>query len=593
MCYENLKVTISAFDSNIVKCNGKYLSVNANGIGAFLVIPVDEVGKAPDKVPMFRGHTGGLVLDTDFDPFHENRLASAGEDGNILLWEVPPNYTFTHVDPDNIQDVAPVASLTGHSRKVGHVVYHPVAENVLASSSFDYSVKLWNLDTKQCERTLQHKDLVTSFCFNYDGSKIVTASRDKKIRVWDVHTGKVLSEGPGHTGAKAPRVCWLGKHDRFVTTGFDRFSERQLGVWQADKVEDGPVGGFYSVDASSGVLMPFFDDSTNILFVAGKGDGNVRYYEFDKDELYLISEFPSTSPQRGYAIGPKRFVNMRENEIVRAYKLHNDNIVEPISFIVPRRSEMFQDDIYPDAPAGVPALTAEEFFAGKTSGPVLVSMRDLYEGTEEPATCVGETHKVEEQKPETVEQKDDKEDEKQKVEPVRPLSATEPELQNKEEVTTLLNKVNEMSEDDTQEVDADDEEWQEVSEREAREKEEKAREPEEKSKEATEEKPEEAIEEPKETVKEATDEAAGKSSEVVSDKETAAPKTIPETASSTSVTSSTVRAAGGLKSSMDKLHTLVAQLESTVEQLQAAAVSKDERLAALEAKIDQLLAKTA
>ncbi|KAG7841596.1 hypothetical protein KL942_001475 [Ogataea angusta] len=588
MCYENLKVTISAFDSNIVKCNGRYLSVNANSIGAFLVIPVDEVGKAPDKVPMFRGHTGGLVLDTDFDPFHENRLASAGEDGKILLWEIPPDYTFAHVDPDNIQDVAPVASLAGHSRKVGHVVYHPVAENVLASSSFDYSVKLWNLATRQCERTLQHKDLVTSFCFNYDGSKIVTASRDKKIRVWDVHTGKVLSEGPGHTGAKAPRVCWLGKHDRFVTTGFDRFSERQLGVWKADNVEDGPVGGFYSVDASSGVLMPFFDDSTNILFVAGKGDGNVRYYEFDKDELYLISEFPSTSPQRGYAVGPKRYVNVRENEIVRAYKLHNDNMVEPISFIVPRRSEMFQDDIYPDAPAGVPALTAEEFFAGKTSGPVLVSMRDLYEGVGEPATCVGE---MQEKEPEKEQKK-----EPEKVEPVRPLPAaqpaTEPDLKNKEEVTTLLNKVNEMSDDDTQEVDADDEEWQEVTKREVREKEstggeEEAGEPKEAE---VEEKAQEAVKEeakePQETVRE-----AAKSSDVVSDKETAAP--VPEPASSTPVASSTVRAAGGLKSSMDKLHALVTQLESAVDQLQAASTAKDERLAALEAKIDQLLAKSA
>ncbi|KAG7890893.1 hypothetical protein KL936_002177 [Ogataea polymorpha] len=585
MCYENLKVTISAFDSNIVKCNGRYLSVNANGIGAFLVIPVDEVGKAPDKVPMFRGHTGGLVLDTDFDPFHENRLASAGEDGKILLWEIPPHYTFTHVDPDNIQDVAPVASLTGHSRKVGHVLYHPVAENVLASSSFDYSVKLWNLDTKQCERTLQHKDLVTSFCFNYDGSKIVTASRDKKIRVWDVHTGKVLSEGPGHTGAKAPRVVWLGKHDRFVTTGFDRFSERQLGVWKADKVEDGPVGGFYSVDASSGVLMPFFDDSTNILFVAGKGDGNVRYYEFDKDELYLISEFPSTSPQRGYAIGPKRFVNVRENEIVRAYKLHNDNIVEPISFIVPRRSEMFQDDIYPDAPAGVPALTAEEFFGGKTSGPVLVSMRDLYEGSEEPATCVGETQKVEEPKQEP---KQEPKPEKETPQPLRPLPATEPDLKNKEEVTTLLNKVNEMSDDDTQDVDADDEEWQEVTEREVKEKQEiEAREPEGETQEAAAENSKEAVEEPKQAIKD----VKNISSEVVSDKEAAAPKTVPESASSSSISSSTVRAAGGLKSSMDKLHALVTQLESTVEQLQAVNTAKDERLAALEAKIDQLLAK--
>lgn len=25
--------------------------------------------------------------------------------------------------------------------------------------------------------------------------------------------------------------------------------------------------------------MPFFDEDTSVLFLAGKGDGNIRYYE--------------------------------------------------------------------------------------------------------------------------------------------------------------------------------------------------------------------------------------------------------------------------------------------------------------------------
>jgi len=94
LCYENLKPTISAFDSNIVQSNGKFISLNANGIGSFIVIPVNEVGKAPDQAPMFRGHTGGSVLDTAFDPFDERRIASCGEDGKILIWEIPQDYTY-------------------------------------------------------------------------------------------------------------------------------------------------------------------------------------------------------------------------------------------------------------------------------------------------------------------------------------------------------------------------------------------------------------------------------------------------------------------------------------------------------------------
>ncbi|GMF03117.1 unnamed protein product [Ambrosiozyma monospora] len=262
---------------------------------------------------MFRGHTGGSVLDTDFNPFDDYKLVSSGEDGKIMLWEIPHGYSYAHNDPENIVDVKPVGTLTGHTRKVGHVKYNPVAADVLASSSFDYSVKIWDLEQKKCIVTLKHKDLVTSFSWNYNGTKIATASRDKKLRIWDARSGELLSEGPGHAGAKATRVVWLGNTERIATTGFDRFSERQLGVWKADKLEEGSIGGLYSLDASSGVLMPFFDASTNLLFIAGKGDGNVRYYEFENDELFELSEFQSTSPQRGFAIAPKRSVNKSRN----------------------------------------------------------------------------------------------------------------------------------------------------------------------------------------------------------------------------------------------------------------------------------------
>lgn len=77
---------------------------------------------------------------------------------------------------------------------------------------------------------------------------------------------------------------------------------------------------------------------------------------------------------------PKRGVNIHENEIARAYKTVNDNYIEPISFIVPRRSEMFQEDIYPPAVGLKPAMGPSEWFAGKEAIPPKISMGSLYEG---------------------------------------------------------------------------------------------------------------------------------------------------------------------------------------------------------------------
>ena len=65
---------------------------------------------------------------------------------------------------------------------------------------------------------------------------------------------------------------------------------------------------------------------------------------------------------KGFGILPKRGCDTSQCEIFRFYKLHaTKDLVEPISMIVPRKSESFQDDIYPETPAPVPSLTGKYF----------------------------------------------------------------------------------------------------------------------------------------------------------------------------------------------------------------------------------------
>ncbi|KAK5114788.1 Coronin-like protein crn1 [Meristemomyces frigidus] len=381
-CYDNLRISKNAWDTNLVKVNPKYLAVNweASGGGAFAVIPLEEKGKLPELLPLFRGHTAP-VLDTDWSPFDDDIIASGSDDGKVFLWKVPEGFTL-HTDADEPQDVKPVGKLSGHSRKVGHVLFNPAAENVLASSSGDYTVKLWDLEDGKSKLTLKHNDIVQSLSWSANGSMLVTTSRDKKLRFWDVRQEKPAHEVAGHTGAKNSRCQWLGDLDRVVTTGFSRMSERQLGLWDIRNPAK-PVGGDFEIlDSSSGVGMPFWDDGTQMLYIAGKGDGNIRYSEYANDKFEPLSEYKSSEPQRGLAFMPKRGVNTHENEVMRAYKTVNDAYIEPISFIVPRRSETFQDDIYPPAVGMKPAMSSTDWFEGKTALPPKISMEDVYEGQE-------------------------------------------------------------------------------------------------------------------------------------------------------------------------------------------------------------------
>ncbi|PYI21867.1 coronin-like protein crn1 [Aspergillus japonicus CBS 114.51] len=380
-CYDNLRVSRNAWDTNLVKVNPKYLSVNweAGGGGAFAVIPLEERGKLPERMPLFRGHTA-VVLDTDWNPFNDDLIASGSDDGRVLLWRVPEGFTLSpDVDPDEIQDVAPVGKLSGHPKKIGHVLFNPAAENILATASGDYTVKIWDIEAGAPKLTLNLGDIVQSQSWSANGSLLVTTSRDKKLRIWDVRQERPAHETQGHSGAKNSRSVWLGERDRIATTGFSKMSDRQLALWDIRAPRE-PINGFKTLDSISGVCMPFWDEGTQMLYLAGRGDGNIRYFELENDKFEYLAEYKSADPQRGIAFMPKRGVNTHDNEVIRAFKTVNDSYIEPVSFIVPRRAETFQDDIYPPTIGLKPAMGPDEWFAGKEAIPPKISMANLYEG---------------------------------------------------------------------------------------------------------------------------------------------------------------------------------------------------------------------
>lgn len=113
-------------------------------------------------------------------------------------------------------------------------------------------------------------------------------------------------------------------------------------------------------------------------------DGNIRYFEYENGKFEFLSEYKSADPQRGVAFLPKRGVNTHENEVMRAFKTVNDSYIEPISFIVPRRAEVFQDDIFPPVVGSKPAMSAKEWLDGKEGVPPKIDLASVYAG-EEPA----------------------------------------------------------------------------------------------------------------------------------------------------------------------------------------------------------------
>lgn len=170
---------------------------------------------------------------------------------------------------------------------------------------------------------------------------------------------------------------------------------------------------------------------------------------------------------------PKRGINTHENEVMRAFKTVNDSYIEPISFIVPRRAEVFQDDIYPPVFGSNPAMSSKEWFDGKEGFPAKIDLASVYAGegpTEIPAVIKTVLKDSTPLQPHTLVKKD-AEPLKKEVEPVkqtnRPSPALRPLPSMKEQAGPISNLASRFADKDDdnsdRNVDEDASSFEEIS----------------------------------------------------------------------------------------------------------------------------------
>ncbi|XP_052628440.1 coronin-7-like isoform X2 [Harpia harpyja] len=328
--------------------------------GQIAILELSKPGRLPDTaVPTIQN--GTAVADLSWDPFDPRRLAVAGEDAKIRLWRIPEGGL-----RETLQE--PEAVLRGHTEKIYSIRFHPVASNLLVSSSYDMTVRIWELSAGQEALCLQgHTDQILSLAWSPDGKKLATVSKDGRLRLYEPRRGpKPEQEGPGPEGGRGARLVWVCGGDYLLVSGFDSRSERRILLYRAQALPDGPLS-VLGLDVAPSTLLPFYDEDTSVVFLTGKGDTRVFLYEVTPEPPYFLecNSFTSSEPHKGFVFLPKTACEVREVEFARALRL-GQSTLEPVAFHVPRvKKEYFQDDIYP--PTRVwwePALSGSAWLAG-------------------------------------------------------------------------------------------------------------------------------------------------------------------------------------------------------------------------------------
>lgn len=326
------------------------------------------------------GHKGA-ILDIDFNPFDDSMFASASEDTTIKIWSIPEDWEPTDEkglarpsSDSNLKES--LVDLVGHRKKVTLLRYHPTANNVLASTSADHTVKFWDVEKAEEISTLDGFGdyLIQDIVWDVRGEVCATSCKDKNVRFIDPRAGQVTDTiKEAHSGLKSVKLAYLGETGKILTSGTSR--GREVKIWDLKNLSKPLL--VESIDQASGALLPLYDNDTTVLYLCGKGDGLIRPFEFEDKAPYLHKlndGFRSTVPAKGLCIIPKRGNNIMGCETARILKLTNSEGMQPLSFTVPRKSDAFQDDIFPDAPSCNPAHTADQWKEGSSKVPLTMPL---------------------------------------------------------------------------------------------------------------------------------------------------------------------------------------------------------------------------
>jgi len=384
MNYTGFRVATATGEQQYIKASTKYWSVAMFGGGGPLVVGRhDRPGRFEDGAsPILKGHSG-TILDTEWSPFDDSMLATASEDCTIKFWSIPDDWEPTDEKGmgkkgDDFSDS--LMELDGHRKKVTLIRFHPTASNAMLSTSADYTVKTWDIESGTAVSSFEVANLSQDIIWDVRGDSYATSNKDKTVRIIDARTGTESSKiDVGHDGAKSMKLQFLdneGAQGKLLTTGASKSSMREMKIWDLKNLST-PLHT-ESVDTASGALMPFYDRDTRVIYLCGKGDGQIRLYEFDESKephLHKLNDgFRSASPGKGYCMVPKRGLDIMSCETARLLKITNSDGIHPLKFIVPRKSEAFQDDIFPPAPAPTPAHTCAEWIGGSSKLPLTMAL---------------------------------------------------------------------------------------------------------------------------------------------------------------------------------------------------------------------------
>jgi len=153
----------------------------------------------------FNSHTFG-VYQVKMQPDSTEIFASCSVDSDVKIWNLK-----------NKKDPL-VHNLDEHLGYVTTIEWIPGTDKLI-SSSFDYSLKIWDTRKGELLHSLEkHKDAVTKFSLSSDCNYLVSSGQDGDIHFWDARDGAHITSYEG--AGRIMNALWNSRADKVVVTTY-------------------------------------------------------------------------------------------------------------------------------------------------------------------------------------------------------------------------------------------------------------------------------------------------------------------------------------------------------------------------------------
>ena len=204
-----------------------------------------------------------------FSPDSQKIITSSG-DGQLRCWDA--------IKGELINTIA------AHQNIVLGTVF--IDNLTVASTSADKTVKLWNLATGKCDRTLQHDSVVWSVAFNSHTKILATGGEDGKVRLWHSVTGEHLTTFSGHTQLV---VCLNFSRDgRLLASGGN---DRTIQIWDTTTNDCLQTISAHE-DSVFGVAFSPSTTGEGGIFASGSHDETIKLWHLKTKKCLKVFQAP-------------------------------------------------------------------------------------------------------------------------------------------------------------------------------------------------------------------------------------------------------------------------------------------------------------